>query len=195
MKVYRDKQSRCSVVSNDDATLSRILDEGEIELPEGLSVVWVDDAGVGCPIGGILVGAFDEKTGRFVFGDVPVEYFQGGEYEQRGYLLKAAEVSAGLLEKLSVNESEYAVKVCIGFVNSKTREVLAEKGFLVQAAKIVDPLQSLLEAEHRKYLEGLGFSFARDSGASFYDEALKWLSLDDNIKYAKEWALDRINGG
>jgi len=156
--VTKNRQGVFKLSSNDAHTLERLLSGKGFPVSEK-PVVWIDDAGGGCPIGGVLIGVFEEKTGRFLFREIPVKFFQGKNMREKAFLREIADAAAGLLEELGVSPNSARIQVCSGHLNTLAKERLRELGFEVDmSCPIGDPLQSLIENAHLAYLkEKFGF--------------------------------------
>ena len=151
--IYKNKSGKCKVVHNDEHTLKELL-QGKGLLKSKKPVVWIDDAGWGCPLGGVIMGAFDEKSKRFVWGEVDVSYFQGEVKKKRRYLEKVKDVAEALLISLGVERRSHRIQICSGHVNEEAKNGLREIGFEVHMdLKVEDPLQTLLEEKFSEYLE------------------------------------------
>ena len=119
-------------------------------------IVMMDDALWGFPLGGVLLGAHDSATGRFVVREVPVKYFQSPLFEHKTYLQAMAETALELLDELGVKpESTTLVKVCQGYVNSAIPAALRHRGYRVEVGKIGEPLKSWLEGKAAEYVRNL----------------------------------------
>ncbi|OYT41996.1 MAG: hypothetical protein B6U86_01330 [Candidatus Altiarchaeales archaeon ex4484_43] len=188
VKIYRNKKDEYRVVTNDEVTLQRILDDQETDISKERTIQ-VDDAGVGSPIGGVLIGACDSKTKEFVFDEIPVEFFQGEKFARQEYLNKAAEITLDLIKRLNCNPENTVIKICTGHINTRSKDALRREGFEVRVAEIKDPLQTMLEREFIRYLNEIGFDVTEgepDERISFYHKAIKWVKADPlREKFAK----------
>ena len=52
--------------------------------------IQIDDAGWGCLLLGVLIGAYRVETGEFAFGEISVEHFQNGAFARQGYQISGA---------------------------------------------------------------------------------------------------------
>jgi hypothetical protein len=150
-------------------------------------MIEIDDAGYGSLIEGCAIGAYRPETSQFVCQFIPVEYFQKPYFSQGKYLTAATEAVKYLLETLGVCEDE-PIHICRGWIFTQAKSWLSQSGYNWQEAKIVDPLQSLVEETFRKKLTSLGVNIYKDTppGQHFY-RCLKWLKGGDiNGKALKE---------
>jgi len=84
-------------------------------------------------------------------------------------------------------------KVCTGYVNTSIVKDLREKGFRVETCKIEEPLQSALEAAHKKYiLENAKTDLYYDPNElshkqipQKFNEVVGWIKANNEWKIAK----------
>ncbi|MBU4223258.1 MAG: hypothetical protein KKA10_16825 [Euryarchaeota archaeon] len=133
-----------------------------------------------CPMLGTLVGLHDSLTGRIVFDDVPVKYYQSPLFEKKTYLHVAAASALALAMRefrlYEYNMDDILFKICTGYVNKGIVDSLKESGFKVETCAIGEPLQSALEKAHAEYIQKMV-----GSASLYYDP--KELT-DDNIRKA-----------
>jgi len=180
VRIYRNKKDEYRVVTNDEVMLERILNDRETDISKERTIQ-VDDAGVGSPIGGVLIGACDSRTKDFVFDEIPVEFFQGDKFVGQEYLDKAAEITLDLIKRLNCNPENTVIKICTGHINKRSKDTLRMKGFEVQVDEIKEPLQTLLETQFIRYLNEIGFDVTEgepDERISFYHKAVRWIKAD-----------------
>ncbi len=177
VRVYRKESGERTLTTNDEWTLEQLLARRPLEFPDR-KVIWIDDSGWGSPVGGVLIGAYDEALAKFVFSEVPVEHFRGEKMKSHEYLRAVADAALSLVKRLGASKNGHVIKICSGYVNSAAAAALRKKGFLVTMHEEVgDPLQSILEGAHKKYLKE---KFSFELG----------MELDDYLKKnanAREW--------
>ena len=143
------------------------------------SGIQIDDAGWGCLLGGVVIGAYRLDTQAFVWGEVPVAQFQGNAFTQKAYLTSATDMTRDLLAKLNVSKEE-PIHVCTGYVLDGVRQMLHAGGYNWQTAKITGPLQTLVETALVQRLHQIGVTdldyetLTAKQGLAFY-KCLKWL--------------------
>lgn len=175
-KIYKDKAGRLKLVTVDLGALEEML-EGRSGIEKSRTVV-VDDSGWGFPLGGVMLGAAEGP--RIETGLVPVEYFQGERFERHEYLLEAAHVTFGLLQRLDAGPEDVLVEICSGYVNSGSKKALREAGYEVKVVEVAGPLQAGLERRFKEYVNSLGYHAyfdpkeAHDAGAHFKD-VIRWI--------------------
>jgi len=53
------------------------------------TIIQIDDAGWGNPLGGVLIGAANAETSAFVSKEISIAYFKEGFFEKQNYPKKA----------------------------------------------------------------------------------------------------------
>lgn len=121
-----------------------------------LRTIFIDDSGWGFPLGGVLCGAYDSETKRFIYKEIEVRYFQE-VFKTKQYLRVFGERALEIVQELEATPENAQIKICRGFVNNKAAEFLKSRGFKIQRGVIKEPLQSALEAYHKEYVQRLGY--------------------------------------
>jgi hypothetical protein len=172
-----------SVICNDPLLLKQILQDKLKEADKSLKVLKIDDAGGGFPLCGVMVGVTD---GEQVITDVvPVEYFQSPAFEKQAYLRVYAELGVKIvMEHFDADIKTHRIEICTGFINSRLRNLLREKGFDVRVTEITGLLQDKLEHLFREYVKqetgvtNLGYDpkevKAKKALGQLYYNALNW---------------------
>ena len=117
-------------------------------------IIEIDDAGWGCPIGGVIIGGL--KNSRFSYRVIPLEIFR--EHDLRKNELPKAVLAAvkDLLKDLKYNPEEDLIHICRGSIFSSTRAWLTEMNYNWEPWKIVSKLQDLVEGAMDLHLISLG---------------------------------------
>lgn len=116
------------------------------------TIIQIDDAGWGNPLGGVLIGAANAETSAFVSKEISIAYFKEGFFEEQNYLEEAAKLSVENLRCSGVDNRSFKIHLCPGYIHSKTEKLLRRMGYKVIRTEIKEPLQTLLEQEYRKYI-------------------------------------------
>lgn len=140
--------------------------------------IQIDDAGWGCLLLGVLIGAYRVETGEFAFGEISVEHFQNGAFARQDYLDVAVIVADELLVQLAVGLDE-PIEVCRGYVLDGVRRWLSGQGCTWTIAKVEGPLQVLVENALLQKLNALGIrvdyrTLTEKQGLLFW-HCLRWL--------------------
>ncbi len=188
--IYKNSKGCFKVVTTDEHTLE-ILVSGEKCAEKRRVRVDIDDAGIGCPIGGVLIGAYHHGKGLFLYEEIPVVFFQPPDFSQKLYVNEAERISLQLIEKLACDPKESVVYICTGYIHQRTKEALRRIGFEVQVTEIEPPLQDLLEDALKQYLKER-FNFAGfydpkiDNPVSGFAQAMHWLKENpERMRFAK----------
>ena len=139
--------------------------------------ILIDDAGWGCLLGGVVIGAFRQGTQEFVSGVVHTQYFQPPLFSGKTYLVVAATVAFDLLEKLSATEDE-PLEICTGYVLNGV-ETWAKEYRPVTRNKIIGLPQVMTETAFLQELLALGLDvdytiLTQKQGLLFW-KCLRWL--------------------
>jgi len=121
-----------------------------------LKVVQIDDAGIGSPVGGAVVGSYEVVTGAFMYRMIGVEYFQDGIHTAKEYQNRTVEIVQDLFGSMGVTKESYRVEICSGHIFDLVRTWLDGEGYAWSSSKIEDPLQFLIENAFSDYLVGIG---------------------------------------
>ena len=111
-------------------------------------------------------------------GEIPVDLFQGRRFREKLYLEKAVEIVLEGLEALGAGPEE-PIHICTGYVLSRVREVLRERGYRVIPSKIVGETQRMAEEAFLRSLERIGVRGASlEAGRRRFLHLLRWVHED-----------------
>jgi hypothetical protein len=146
VKIYKTG----SVVTTDQKTLMDII-EGTFKSPNtSLKVIQIDDAGIGFPLCGIMIGITDGST---IWTDtVDVKMFQGQAYEQKEYVRDYTQKGLEIISKIGISTKTHRIEICSGFINQALKEQLRSLGYEVSITDIKGLLQDKLEDLYRKHI-------------------------------------------
>lgn len=138
-------------------------------------------------MGGAVVVMRRVETGETYVGEVPLHLFQGEAFKRQLYLEKAADLVLGGVEVLSVSKEE-PIHICTGYILSKAREELRDKGFKVVPMRIGGETQALAEREFIRSLARMGVGDESTiAGMRSFNAFLRWVleDLDARERYVK----------
>jgi hypothetical protein len=139
-----------SIVTTDKRILSDIVEEKITPPDTNKKLIQIDDAGIGFPLGGIMIGIFD---GRRIWTDIiSVQLFQGTAYETKRYRLEYTKKGIHLINKLKIKPETHRIEICSGWINVLLKERLRSFGFDVRITDITGPLQDDLEGLYKRYI-------------------------------------------
>lgn len=122
------------------------------------------------------------ETGEAYSGEVPLDLFQGHTFREKKYLGKGVQIVLNGARALSISPHE-EIRICTGYVLSKAREVLRERGYNVLRAKIVGETQELAEKEFIKSLRRLGVGDEETvAGMRSFNGFLSWVRGDLSMR-------------
>ena len=143
--------------------------------------IMIDDAGFGCPVGGMIVAGYRPQTKQFEWALVSVGHFQSPDFDRKGYHLGALQATQVVLQKLKADKTADVIHICQGEPHKATHEWLQSKGWNWQAVKVQGELQGLIETQLKEYLASLGFAYhgsTEQYGLLFWS-AIRWLKGGD----------------
>lgn len=138
-------------------------------------------------MGGAVVVMRRVETGETYVGEVSLHLFQGEAFKRQLYLEKAADLVLGGVEVLSVSKEE-PIHICTGYILSKAREELRDKGFKVVPMRIWGETQALAEREFIRSLARMGVGDESTiTGMRSFNAFLRWVleDLDARERYVK----------
>ena len=171
-----------SVVCSDGALLQNLL-QGTLKAPDqSLKVIQVDDAGIGFPLLGAMVGVSDGM--KVITGVVDVSYFKPGTFNKKEYLKAySAKGQQILFNDFKAHRETHRIEICTGYINRTLKSDLMELGFDVRITEIKGLLQDSLERLFKEHVhKELGVDLAYDPKelgdpreiSSHYYSALNW---------------------
>jgi hypothetical protein len=127
------------------------------------------------------------ETGKFHSGEIPLHLFRGRRFKTKEYLDKAVEIVLEGVDRLKVSKDE-PIHICTGYVLSKAREILDNKGFNVRRVNIIGPTQRLAEKTFIDSLVRLSIGeYSTIASMRSFDSFLKWVleDLSTRERYVK----------
>jgi len=138
-------------------------------------------------VGGAVVVMRRVETGETYVGEIPLQLFKGEAFKRQQYLDRAAELVQEGVAALSVSMEE-PIHICTGYILSRARETLKEKGFSVISATIRGETQNLTEEEFIRSLARMGVGDeSAIAGMRSFNGFLRWVQedLDGRERYVK----------
>lgn len=181
-----------SVVCNDKKFLQDIVD-GKVRPPdETLKIIQIDDAGIGFPICGVMLGVSDGA--RLWTETVDVEFFQGEKFSSQQYVKEYTRRGIALLGRLSIKPETHRIEICTGFINQNLRDELRKGGFDVRVTEIKGVLQDRLEFCYREYVK-----FLADKDLAYDPKEVEKNQLGKRyyqvVNWAKRFKPDLLKSG
>jgi len=102
--------------------------------------IMIDDAGWGDLILGVVIGALEFPSHKYMERRIPVSSFQPPNFESRKYLTDAIKIVEEIVKAMRADE-ETRFKICSGYVLSGAHRYLRDCGFHVEKVEVTGELQ------------------------------------------------------
>ena len=141
-----------AVVCNDFVTLNKLINN-ELKPPsEALKLIKIDDAGIGFPALGVMVGVCDDV--KLESGMVNVSYFKEDTFEKKLYLKEYSRLGLSILhDHFGTSPSTHRIEICTGHINTVLKTDLRNLGYDVRVVEIVGMLQDQLEIRFKEEIK------------------------------------------
>jgi hypothetical protein len=106
-------------------------------------------------VGGVVIVVRRPETGESFVGEVPIQLFRCDAFRLQLYLDEASDLVLRGLSSLRASVEE-PIRICQGYILSRARRALLERGFRVETVRIVGKTQEMAEREFIKSLSRLG---------------------------------------
>jgi len=137
--------------------------------------ILIDDAGWGDLILGVVIGALEFPSRKYMRRRIPVSSFQSPNFENKRYLDDAVKIAEEIVEVMQP-DSETGFKVCTGYVLSSIREYLLDQGFVVEEVKIAGELQEIVERSYVRWCIEVGVPAERLEDKKRFWTLLDWVA-------------------
>ncbi len=142
----------------------------------------IDDAGTGDIVGDAFIGLLRKETGELIFKTLPVELFQGENWENKKPLEVAVELVREGLKELNFQHQIEKVELCRGNIFDKVRNYFIEEGINYEDAIVEGKLQDAVEGKFINHLRNdIGVrsrQLTTKSGAKRYFILFNWVTYD-----------------
>ena len=138
-------------------------------------VILIDDAGWGDLILGVVVGALKLPDHRYMERRIPVTAFQSPNFERKLYLDEAVRIAEEIVQVMKPDKKTY-FKVCSGYVLSRIRAYLKQRGFHVETTKIEGELQERVEKSYIDWCIEVGVPPERLRDKRRFYPLLEWVA-------------------
>jgi hypothetical protein len=137
--------------------------------------ILIDDAGWGDLILGVVIGALQLPSRKYMRRRISVSSFQSPSFENKKYLDDAVKIAEEIVEVMRPDR-ETRFKVCTGYVLSGIREYLRKRGSNVQDVKITGELQEMVERSYVRWCIEVGVPAERLEGKRRFWTLLEWVA-------------------
>jgi len=152
--------------------------------------IFIDDAGVGDLLFGVIIGGFREETQEFTYEIVDVKYFKSQRFNRKEYLKQASKAVFKLLGKLELKPDE-PIYICRGYIFDEAVKDLTRKygNNRIFRVKVVGQPQHLTETAYLDEIRNLGYCPLEERDkkrAKSFFHMMNWLKKNpDKLIYAK----------
>ncbi len=151
----------------------------------------IDDAGTGDLVGDAFIGLLRKETGELVFKALPVELFQGENWQNKKPLEVTVDLVREGLKELNFHNHTEKVELCRGNIFDKVRYYFIEEGINYEDAIVEGKLQDAVEGKLIEHLRNdIGVrsrQLSTRSGAKRFFILFNWVTYDfyKREKYVK----------
>lgn len=142
----------------------------------------IDDAGTGDLVGNAFIGLLRKETGELIFKILPIELFQGKNWENKKPLKVTVDLVRKGLKELNFQNQSEKVKLCRGNIFDEVRNYFIEQGINYEDAIIEGKLQDAVEGKLIEHLRNdIGVrskQLTSKSGAKRFFVLFNWVCYD-----------------
>lgn len=143
--------------------------------------IWIDDAGWGDLILGVVVGALKMPDHKYMERRIPTQSFQPPYFENKRYLDDAVKIAEEIVYAMRPDE-ETRFNVCSGYVLSSIRRYLKNRGFTVEKVEITGELQNKVEKGFSDWCAEVGVPFEKLGGRRRFWTFLEWVAEKPDVR-------------
>ncbi|MHA1269160.1 MAG: hypothetical protein ACTSPY_05175 [Candidatus Helarchaeota archaeon] len=122
---------------------------------KGKKVIEIDDAGIGCPIGGIIICIYSKYRDLASLKIIGLKYFQKPLFTTKQYQKEVVKRILWAFKELEVTR-DYFIRICPGDIFTEAIEFLWKKGYNIITTNSVDMAHGMAEVRFLQYLEKIG---------------------------------------
>jgi hypothetical protein len=143
--------------------------------------IWIDDAGWGELILGVVIGAIKPPNHRYLERRIPVSSFRPPNFGNKKYLDDAMKIANEIVEVMQP-DMETCFKVCSGYVLSSIISRLQELGFKVEKVEITGELKEMLERSFVRWCIEIGVPSERLEEEKRFWTLLEWVGERPEVR-------------
>lgn len=143
-------------------------------------MIQIDDAGSGSFVGGTCIGVYRPETNEYYFDIIPVELYNNKNFKTKAYLTAVIKIVSKAFINLNVCENEI-IEVCRGYMFTKLKDWLNEKGYFWYGTQITGHFQEIVEKNFELYTIHLGLleEYIKYTKYPFhFHKLLRWVFAD-----------------
>jgi len=122
---------------------------------EGRRVIEIDDAGIGCPLGGVIICVYSRYKDLASLKVIGLKYFQKPLYQTKQYLKEVTRRIFWTFKELEVKK-DYFIRICPGDIFVDAIDTLWRRGFNLITTRRIEMAHVIAETRFLKYLRDIG---------------------------------------
>jgi len=139
------------------------------------NVIWIDDAGWGDLLLGVVIGAIKPPNPRYMERRISVSAFQPPNFENKKYLDDTVKIGDEIVEVIR-SDVGTTFKVCSGYVLSSIRRHLRDRGFKVEEVEATGGLREKVERSYIRWCKEIGVPAERLEDKRRFWTFLEWIA-------------------
>jgi hypothetical protein len=144
-------------------------------------VIWIDDAGWGELILGIVIGAIKPPDPKYMERRIPVSSFQPPNFENKKYLDDTVKIADEIVEVMRPDEETH-FKVCSGYILSSVCRRLRNQGFKVEEVEATGELQEKVERSYTRWCKEIGIPAESLKDRKRFWTFLQWVAEKPGLR-------------
>jgi hypothetical protein len=145
------------------------------------NVIWIDDAGWGELLLGVVVGAIKPPDPRYMERRIAFASFQPPNFENKQYLDDAVKIADEIAEVMRADE-DTTFKVCSGYVLSGIRRHLRARGFRVEEVEATGDLHEKVDRGYIRWCKEMGVPAESLEDKRHFWTFLEWIAENPEIR-------------
>ncbi len=137
--------------------------------------IFIDGAGWGDLILGVVIGALNLPNPRYMQRRIPISSFQPPNFKNKKYLDDAVKIADKIIQVMQP-DMKTNFKVCSGYVLSSIRKHLREQGFRVEEVDVTGELQEKVERGYTRWCKEMGAPAERLEDRGRFWTFLEWVA-------------------
>ncbi|MEM2875833.1 MAG: hypothetical protein QXL67_02640 [Candidatus Bathyarchaeia archaeon] len=136
---------------------------------------------MGGPPLGVVIGALELPSRRYMERRISLSSFQPPNFENKRYLDDAVKIAEEIVRAMEANE-ETCFKVCSGYILSSVRRYLKERGFKVEEVQITGELQEKVEQSYVEWCMEVGVPPEKVKDEKRFWGLLEWVGEKPELR-------------
>ena len=137
--------------------------------------ILIDDAGWGDLILGVVIGALKLPERKYLERRIGLPFFQSPHFERKQYLDDAVKIAEEIVAVMQPDR-QTRFKICSGYVLSRIRSYLRDRGFNVEEVEVTGDLQDMVERSYIRWGTEMGVPAERFDAKRRFWTLLEWVA-------------------